>query len=544
VAQSIADTDSAGKTASPPESVAANERRAEHHRQKNHAQPGRSRRWRLRPDQIVVGLGAALIILVLLVASQLRTSTVIRDLIGNIWTTPDLLVIVGVLLGLISLIAGTVWSTTYLPTVWAVSPLIPGLAAIAVVATYLIAPAGAGAAAFVIGTEIAAAIAIIGAMPLRMLATVRVAQTRSYWELRRRSEQLRKRLKVVEGDPDRAAWSPSKRMALDEANKQLDEVKRALLRPASRSRTNGLEWVSAMGYVSLWRRVDRAEECLIELEPNEAILADALHDKLRLSGAGIKGDQLEAALTAAVNVIDKQGFDKYFAPTMQSQKVDATTNTSSDSGPVSANADIPGNAPPDEDAQRLARAVLREVRHAMNSFIQDSMEGIVRARNRLWRAILLTATTTFLLVGLAVLNDVPKQLLTGASVFFLVAAVVGLFNRLRLQAQSDLAVEDFNLFEARLVHTPLISGLAGVAGVILVAVVPAASTQNMPNLAQIFDLSANPFGLLVAAAFGLAPGRIIGPLEDQTERLKGQLKAGKAAVESGSTAQTSDATTA
>jgi hypothetical protein len=544
VAQSIVDANSTGKTAAPTEPVAAPGAQSKPHQAGDHSKASRSRRWRVRPDQLLVVVSAVLIILVLVVASQLRTTTVIRDLIGDIWTTPDLMIVVGVLLGLIALIAGTVWPTTYLPTVWAVAPLIPGLAAIAVVATYLIAPVGAGAAAFVVGSEIAAAIAIIGAMPLRMLATVRVAQTRSYWELRRRSEQLRKRLKVIEEHPSRAGWGTSKRMALDEANKQLDEVKRALLRPASRSRTNGLEWVSAMGYVSLWRRVDRAEECLIELEPNEALLADALHDRLRLSGAGIKGDQLEAALTAAVNVIDKHGFEMYFAPTMQSQKVDATTNQPSDKASAPPNEDVPADAPPDADAERLARAVVREVRHALNTFIQDSMEGIVRARNRLWRAILLTATTTFLLVGLAVLNDVPKQLLTGASVFFLVAAVVGLFNRLRLQAQSDLAVEDFNLFEARLVHTPLISGLAGVAGVILVAVVPAASTQNLPDLTKIFDISTNPFGLLVAAAFGLAPGRIIGPLEDQTERLKGQLKAGKAAVESGSGGQaSSDAAT-
>jgi len=524
VAQSIVDANSAGKTTAP----------SKHHQADHHSKASSSRRWRVRADQLLVAVSAVLIVLVLVVASQLRTTTVIRDLIGDLWTTPDLTIVVGVLLGLIAMIAGTVWRTTYLPTVWAVSPLIPGLATIAVVATYLIAPAGAGAAAFVVGAEIAAAIAIIGAMPLRMMATVRVAQTRSYWELRRRSEQLRKRLKVIEAAPRSSAWGTSQRMALDEANKQLDEVKRALLRPAARSRTNGLEWVSAMGYVSLWRRVDRAEECLIELEPVESLLADALHDRLRLSGAGIKGDQLEAALAAAVSVIDKQGFEKYFAPTMQTQKVDATMTKPADSVSTLPSEGVPAQAQSAEEAERLARAVLREVRHALNSFIQDSMEGIVRARNRLWRAILLTATTTFLLVALAVLNDVPKPLLSGASVFFLVAAVVGLFNRLRLQAQSDLAVEDFNLFEARLVHTPLISGLAGVAGVILVAVAPAAGTQTLPDLTTIFDLTRNPLGLLIAAAFGLAPGRLIGPLEDQTERLKGQLKAGKAAVESGS----------
>src|SRR6185369_583779 len=132
------------------------------------------------------------------------------------------------------------WPTTYLPTVWAISPLIPGLAAVCVVATFLVAPVGAGAAAFIIGTEIAAAIAIVGAIPLRMLATVRVAQTRSYWELRRRSEQLRKRLRVIEARGSSDGWSTAEQMAVDEANKQLGEVKRALLRSPRRSRTNGL----------------------------------------------------------------------------------------------------------------------------------------------------------------------------------------------------------------------------------------------------------------------------------------------------------------
>jgi hypothetical protein len=48
----------------------------------------------------------------------------------------------------------------------------------------------------------------------------------------------------------------------------------------------------------------------------------------------------------------------------------------------------------------------------------------------------------------------------------------------------------------------------------------------------------------VAAAFGLAPDRIIGPLESQTEKLKVQLKAGKAAVETDPTASSADASTA
>ena len=479
--------------------------------------------WRLRRRQVELVVRVVLIGVAIAIASQLPITAAVRGISADLWTTPDAMVGAAVILALVVVFAGWTWPRTYLPTMWAIAPLIPGLAAIAVVGTYLVAPPGNGVAAVVVGSEIAAAIAIIGAIPLRMLATVRVAQTRTYWELRRRSEQLCCRLRAAERGLAAADWTTQKRMAAAEANKQLAEVTRALLRPPSRSQTNGLEWVSAMGYVSLWRRVDRAEEALIDIEPRELVLSDALHDKLRLAGAGIKKDQLEPALDAAVKMLDATAFDQYFTP---------------EAGPLP----IPDGSPraPSDDEQ-LARAILREIRHGLNAYVEDAMEGIVRARNRLWRAILLTATVTFLLVGLAIINNVPEQQLIGASVFFLVAAIVGLFNRLRLQANADSAVEDFNLFEARLVHTPLISGVAGVAGVILVAIAPAASGQSPSSIGAVFELSTNSLGLLaVAAAFGLAPDRVIGPLQDQTEKLKGQIKAGKAAVESTASGTTSD----
>jgi hypothetical protein len=503
------------------------------------------RLWRSNRRQAGFVIAVVLIGVAVVVASQMPINAAVRGFAAGLWTTPDAQVAFAVILGVVGLVAGLTWPRTYLPTMWAIAPLIPGLAAISVVATYFVAPDRNGAAAFVVGSEIAAAIAIIGAIPLRMLATVRVAETRTYWELRRRSEQLRDRLRVAEHDLPEADRITQQRMAVAEANKQLGEVKRALLRPPSKSQTSGLEWVSAMGYVSLWRRLDRAEEALIVIEPRELVLSDALHDKLRMSGARIKKDQLEPALDAAVKIIDKVAFERYFIP--RTSRSSAALDTSGATGvspqsvisPLAVIAEgLPGAASDDAD-EHLARAVLREIRHSLNNYVEDRMEGIARARNRLWRAILLTATVTFLLVGLAILNDVPKTQLIGASVFFLVAAIVGLFNRLRLQANADSAVEDFNLFEARLVHTPLISGLAGVAGVILVAI-PAASGHAPVSLGGVFDLNNNPLGLLVAAAFGLAPDRIIGPLQDQTEKLKGQIKAGKAAVESTTSSTTSD----
>jgi hypothetical protein len=475
---------------------------------------------------VVAGAGLIALGVAIGLAVQIPIVSSLRDVAARSWSNEDLLIVGGVLLAVIATIAGTVFPTRYLPTVWALAPLAPGLAAVTVVATDLVRPPGDPATTFFIGVEIATAILILGAIPLRVLATVRVAQTRSYWELRRRSEQLEGRLATIVKSGPRAeagdahgTWSTTEQMAIDEATDQLAAVHRALFTTASESRTSGLEWVSAMGYVSLWRRIDRADEALIEVEPCEVAVADALHDLLRLAGSDIKRDQLQPALLSAVKVLDADALKRYFAVS---------------SNGLPAVPDDPPTAGDRCDSEGSARAVLREVRFAVNTYLEDKMESIVRARNRLWRVILLTATTTFLLVGLAVLNEVPKANLIAVSVFFLVAATVGLFNRLRLQATADSAVEDFNLFEARLVHTPLISGLAGVAGVFAVAMAPAVSGQQLDKgLSDIFDLGTNLLGVIVAAGFGLAPDRIIGPLQDQTERLKSQLKAGKAAVETG-----------
>jgi hypothetical protein len=438
----------------------------------------------------LIAIGALVI-----AANQMPLGANLRSLVDGLWTTPDTQVSVAVILVLVAVVAGLAWGRTYLPTVWAIAPLVPGLAAVCVVATFLAAPAGSGAAALVIGSEIAFAIAIIGAIPLRMLANVRVAQTRSYWELRRRSDQLSDRLTTMKDSIK--GPTPTQQMAFAEAAKQLHEVNEALLKPPEESQTNGLEWVSAMGYVSLTRRVDRAEEALYELEPLGFLLGDALHDRLRMAGADIKSDEMKSDLSAAVKVISADAYEKYFVTVTPAGAVAGRANTDSMT---------PEERRADRDAKGgvlcedpVARAILREVRNGLNVYFEDRMEGIVRARNRLWRAILLTATTTFLLVGLAVLNGVAKPQIIAASVFFLVAAIVGLFNLLRLQAKSDTAVEDFNLFEARLVHTPLLSGLAGVAGVVVVAMA-ANAAADAATLSTIFDLSKNRLGLLVAAA--------------------------------------------
>ena len=84
-----------------------------------------------------------------------------------------------------------------------------------------------------------------------------------------------------------------------------------------------------------------------------------------------------------------------------------------------------------------------------------------------------------------------------------------------LDAQTNLAIEDYGLTSARLIYTPLISGLASVGG--LVAATAALNT----GLNQAFALTGRTF--IVAALFGLTPGLLISRLQQQVEQNKKEL---------------------
>jgi len=67
----------------------------------------------------------------------------------------------------------------------------------------------------------------------------------------------------------------------------------------------GLIWALARGYINAWNRLHRAEEAMIEVAPQETVIAGALNDLLRLQGSKIDhSDDLIARLRHAVDVID------------------------------------------------------------------------------------------------------------------------------------------------------------------------------------------------------------------------------------------------
>jgi hypothetical protein len=85
--------------------------------------------------------------------------------------------------------------------------------------------------------------------------------------------------------------------------------------------------------------------------------------------------------------------------------------------------------------------------------------------------------------------------------------------------------DDFGLGLVRLVHTPLVSGLAGVAGVILTAyLIGLNDPSTVPKLADIFNVSESPLGLVTAAVFGFTPSLVGSALQKGADEAKKQLK--------------------
>lgn len=313
------------------------------------------------------------------------------------------------------------------------------------------------------------------------------AQPRFYTELFYRYQQVRDRWDQLETD-----------QVPPEVQTQLEWAHRALV---GEDRGPGFRWALAYGYVSVLRSVHFAEEALILVERPERVLSDAVYDELSLGGSTIAtrdalGRQIEGARSGV------------------------------------AGAEPPGGDPQAREQtrkqDRLAREKLRVVRRAIDAFRDDARDGVIRARNQLLIVMFVVSGLTFLLLGLAEASGVPVICLTTVAALYLVGAVVGCFNRLRIEAKQSTAEEDFGLFQARLLAMILMSGLAAIGGVYLVAALPSlvtiqGVTRPVPALSTIFDLSSSSTSLLYAAVFGLVPETLTKLLLGAADKLQSDL---------------------
>lgn len=421
----------------------------------------------------------------------------------------------------------------------ATATFLPGAAALSTVLIFLSLWAeGEGVQAPFWGSGIALLAWVVVALFCLRFADAQHAIPSSYGELCQRMAQVKSQLDVMCPGQNLPS-DPCKRMACTQAKTQVDTIHKEF-------EQRGLSWALARGYINAWNRLHRAEEAMIEVAPQQTVIAGALNDVLRLQGSQIDHDgELIARLRQAIDVID---------PTA-SKYLQGTAGTA---GAGASGGDL---------AQ--ARAVLRDVRCAINEFRDGRWNGLIVARNRLIATMIFTGLTAYALLAIAIIREASQAAITAAATFYLVGATVGLLNQLRGVSQSDTAVEDYGLSTARLITMPLFCGLAAIGGVVLTAMpqmanlsssitsplaittpsplatftsatkvsvknqpAPMTATTTPPSsmrpLDDIFDLRRNFIGLLVAAVFGLTPGLLFERLQQQSDKYKTDLKSSEA----------------
>jgi hypothetical protein len=276
----------------------------------------------------------------------------------------------------------------------------------------------------------------------------------------------------------------------------------------------GLEWTLGVGYVDLWRNAHRADEALFSAADGKSLVGGAVFDDLRLDGSQIAGaSDLRQKLRIALPLL-------------------------------SPNAEVFLNRPPatpgeepvvgDGPSCAAARGVLKIVRRTINEYRDDRRDGLVRVRNHLYGTIIFASVMAYTLLGVLMVGVVDdreewRTAIQAGTVFYLTGAVIGLVRELHVVVKSPGTEEDYGLRTARLVNIPLFSGLAGLAGVALTALLPATLPQTPGatgdvDLWLVFNLRETPENLVVAAVFGLAPTLLIRGLQQRAEQYKEDLK--------------------
>lgn len=408
-------------------------------------------------------------------------------------------------------------------------------------------------------------------------ATPQGQNMRSYSLLEIRLRQLKARLGITE------PYTKYKEMSNQEMEQLLECMKKAIeftldegadevaLREAF-SYSNDLQemlygssanlsWAFGVGYINAWSLLHRAEEALIMAEPTSIVIGETIHDMLAIEGSTIANrDELLDKLLQAVKDLDLTAMvyfsehqpDKNYAELAQAirqhdriltQLVQAF-NKANPSAMIEVHSDSEATTTLSSEELKKrksrARATLREVRRALNEFRDNSWEGIVRARTNLIGMIALTGFVTHILLCIAILiNPSPLKgpAIIAATAFYMVGAIAGMFGRFYKESGNSTAVDDYGLTAARAIATPLLSGLAGVGGVLitilLYSTLPGVSvTIPIKNLSAIFQLD-QPLYFIAAAVFGLTPNLIIKSLQQRADKYMNNLSSSKTTGQEG-----------
>jgi hypothetical protein len=295
-------------------------------------------------------------------------------------------------------------------------------------------------------------------------------------------------------DADGAKRSPMGEQALKQAGRLMEALTDELrLGGVDGNHGSPYRWALGHGYVNAWRKAHEVEDLLVAVLPAEEVYAAALTSLDRAAGSDPKAQV-----------------------TWVTQQLATLVAGGGRSGQIDIPADSEGvDAAVKRFDQDLARAVVRESLVRVHKTQNEAWDKIVNVRNGLYVALELAVWLGYATLALTVLQpfDMTTQL-TAATAFFLVGAVVGVFNELWARSRvTHGTVFDYGLGQLRLIATPVLSGLAALGGILATNVLGGylvgSETPDLASLRAIFDLSEYPMGLLVAAIFGLTPGLLL-----------------------------------
>ncbi len=383
----------------------------------------------------------------------------------------------------------------------------------------------------------------IVALFISYLATAKGHNPHSYGLLTTRLRQLEAQLKDIDSrglDGKARQLAEYQLVALREAREHFTDLERLLyMSPA------GLQWVFGSGYINAWEKLHRAEEALIEVEPVEVVLRGALHDKLAIQDSQLSSrDELLKKLRQSVKELNpaiESRFRTYRAEedNEEIQKLKKHIKQIAAKAGIDLDDDLSDKSAEHQiistEAEARARLTLREVRQTLNDFRDRLWEGFLRVRNQLAGAIFVAGLVThFLLIIFILSNPAARNGMMAATVFYIVGAVMGLFERIYRESRMSKAFDDYGLTVVRLIANLLLSGLAGIGGVLLFSAFLSGTIMSNPNtpptFANIFILDQPEF-IIAAAFFGLAPNLIIRSLQQKSEKYISALKSSKGAVE-------------
>lgn len=295
---------------------------------------------------------------------------------------------------------------------------------------------------------------------------------------------------------------------------------------------SGIEWAFGTGYTNAWRTVHRAQEALIGVETDQQMISDVIHDVRSIQRSPFSdGTALIRKLLQAVKDINPEAM-AYFEE-LQSDKnyADLFDPPHQHASAMELLVDFfhqKKKPMPTVSSNLMAREAVRQVRHTVNLYQDHLRETLVRLRNHVWISIAVTGFVTYFLVCNVILWNAPASAISTATVYYLIGVMGGLFLRFYNESNNKDSPEDYGLFVSRLIATPLLSGLAGIGGILVTATVSTLGANGSTlSLDTIFMYPPNLDYLVAATIFGSTPNLIIGALQQRAQRYTTELQTSK-----------------